>query len=925
MPAKKILVNRFTRPVLRRVLLVISPRAERYRAKLQVEHERVKHFQAMVRRERDKATQLREVLGRERQNAAHLKTVVKRERQNAEQFRSMVKRERERILVLRSERNNLSTELQQAQSAGVLMDMLADGSEFDVAVIEFIRKSHGLSNRFKARAFTHSLMENPRYSALGLVGFGVFLVNEELFESATSYFEKAGVDLSLKLAPVEFYLALSSSRPDEAVVSLEAFLHANRAHLPAEIHLDLVKVLVKYLKIDAVQKELPHLVAAQAANPQLAEESVQLVEWLEKHLEHVDQPAPVLDADTISIAVMDYKLLDRSRTSSNRGDYVQTLAALSNLCRFSDVEFVGDTELAGLLNELKSDIKPERRIAGLAAKVAPIELNRDFSSGRQYPANTWLICNGWFMHTNFRGEMDFPFPAQINPIFLSFHVNNPDVITPEVAENLKQYEPIGCRDWTTVYRLQDFGVEAFFSGCLTTTVGQVLPSADPNAENRLAVVETIYDAEKYKKWYTEEFCQVGDYVRDFSLVEGIRDAKDMLEHYAPFSKVITSRLHCYLPCRSMGLPVEFKPRNLSDVRFEGLLTLDEVAFNKIRHGIENKLEAMLTAILGGKSRDEVMQVWKSICADDVAAAQEYSKTYPDPQPSSVDVSQVLRDIKDQVVFRPGNNNVENATKLAFALDQNLKEQLAVVLQSIVDNMKEPADVHVLCRGLDQEYYEQLHAFFPEFNFYFYNFDLIDYGDKLRMLSHTTVSTMDRLFLPELLFNLDKVLYLDVDILVRSDVAPLFNMEMGDRVIGGKMTNLKSWRNPVRLVTRASLSLSPEEAWVLRRRLHDTVDLTHRTFNAGVLLLNLKLMRDDEFTKNHLYLIEHCAFNDQDALNIYGGSRLLELDPAWNHVPNQDECEDPMIIHWAGPNKPWREMYVWGKPAYNQIHERLFGK
>jgi len=144
------------------------------------------------------------------------------------------------------------------------------------------------------------------------------------------------------------------------------------------------------------------------------------------------------------------------------------------------------------------------------------------------------------------------------------------------------------------------------------------------------------------------------------------------------------------------------------------------------------------------------------------------------------------------------------------------------------------------------------------------------------------------------------------------------------VIAGKRTKLKTWRNPVRLITRASLSLPPHEAWVLRRRLHDTVDLTKGTFNAGVLLLNLTAMREEEFTRNHLYLIEHCAFNDQDALNVYGGARVLELGPEWNHVPNQDECEDPKIIHWAGPNKPWKEMFVWGKPQYNKIHQRLFG-
>ena len=838
-------------------------------------------------------------------------------------FRAMVLRERERVRELREERGSMLKQLDQAKSGELLLDLVNTGLDFDRAIVEFVRQCHAFGNRMKARSFTHSLMENEKYSNLGHIGFGVFLVNEELYESAYSYFLRAGDELSKDLCPVEYYLAFFSADQDKATQDLANFLFGNRDKISRKTYLDLIKAFVKYMKVDAVLAELPHIKNLESQSPELDDAGTQLVEWLSAHTENINKPAEPLATGEVSLAVMDYKLLDRSRTSSNRGDYVQTLAALSNICRFTDVEFVGDSELSNLLTELKSDIKPERKISGVAAKVRPVALDRDYASGRNYPDNTWLVCNGWFMHTNFRGEMDFPFPEQVNPIFLSFHVNNPDVLTPEVAENLKKYEPIGCRDWTTVYRLHDFGVKAFFSGCLTTTVGQVLPSADKNSKKMLAVVETNYIPEKYKGWKVEEFCQVGDYVRDFSLVEGIKDAKDMLELYAPFTKVTTSRLHCYLPCRSMGLEVEFKPRNFSDVRFEGLLDLDAIAFNKIRNGIEDKLEHMLGAIFAGQNREEVMALWQSLCAQEVEFAENYRTTFPAAEPSSVDVSQVLSDIKKQVVSFPSTSGRENQTKLAFALDQNLKDQLAIVLQSIVDNMKEPADVHVLCRGLDQAYYQQLHDFFPEFNFFFYNFDLIDYGDKLRMLSHTTVSTMDRLFLPELLADIDKVLYLDVDILVRADITELFNIELGEHVLAGKRTKLKTWRNLVRLITRASLHMTPEKAWELRRRLHATVDMTRGTFNAGVLLLNLKLMRAEEFTANHLYLIEFCSFNDQDALNVYGGARVLELDPSWNHVPNQDECEEPRIIHWAGPNKPWKQMYVWGVPQYNAIRDRLF--
>src|SRR3954466_1137940 len=73
------------------------------------------------------------------------------------------------------------------------------------------------------------------------------------------------------------------------------------------------------------------------------------------------------------------------------------------------------------------------------------------------------------MHPIFGGRSDLPFHRAIRPIFISFHINKPEILTAEAGEDLKRYGPIGCRDWTTVDLLMSHGVDAFFSGCVTTT------------------------------------------------------------------------------------------------------------------------------------------------------------------------------------------------------------------------------------------------------------------------------------------------------------------------------------------------------------------------------------------------------------------------------------------------------------------------
>ena len=56
------------------------------------------------------------------------------------------------------------------------------------------------------------------------------------------------------------------------------------------------------------------------------------------------------------------------------------------------------------------------------------------------------------------------------PIYLSYHINNGENIDNITINNLKKYEPIGCRDIYTKTILKKNGIDAFFSSCLTTTL-----------------------------------------------------------------------------------------------------------------------------------------------------------------------------------------------------------------------------------------------------------------------------------------------------------------------------------------------------------------------------------------------------------------------------------------------------------------------
>lgn len=798
---------------------------------------------------------------------------------------------------------------------------VAAGMSFEEAVCDYARKSIGAEDRLLARSFVQSLYDNASQKDAGALGFGTMLSAFGLYESAFHYFHEAGDEKAKQFAPFEYFESIFFVDLNKGLAQLKDYLASTRNTIPLDTRLALLKVLAKYSQVELLREETNLFYADKEAVNSMSEADRELLEWFDRQLNH-NEPEVKSLPETTNIAVMDYKLLDKSRTSRNRGDYVQTLAALSNLLRFQNVEYVGGTKLSNYLNTLKKQIQPQRQITTLAAKVQPVTMDRDFSSGREYPENTWLISNGWFMHRNFKGPVDFPYPKNVLPLMISFHIQDPDVLTEQVVKELKRIEPIGCRDWTTLYRLRDFGIKAFFSGCVTTTVGQILPPATGTKKKKLAQVETKVDERKYLGWEVDQFVQVGEQVRAFDLVDGIEDARGMLAEYADYREVATSRLHCYLPARSMGLPVEFTPKNLADVRFEGLINLDETAFNKIRNGIEGKLEVTLKAILEGKGEKEVRKLWAEICQAEVEFAESYATSYSKVTASNIDVPKAVAALEASKITVGNNPRGKDVVETALALDQNLEDMIPVVLQSLVDHTKREINAHVLTRGLGEAFRQRMGKLFPEINFSFYNFDDVNYGDDIALLSHISVSTMDRLFLPEMLKNLDKVLYLDIDILIQGDVGELYDLNLGDNVFAGKRTRLKTWANMIRPITRATLHFAPEKAWDIRKRLHDKADLTSRTFNAGILVLNLKLMRAENFTVEHMYLVEQCRMNDQDVFNIYSRDRVLEIASEWNHVPSQDFNASPKIIHWAGPAKPWKKEYVLLKPRFEATKAKV---
>jgi lipopolysaccharide biosynthesis glycosyltransferase len=345
-----------------------------------------------------------------------------------------------------------------------------------------------------------------------------------------------------------------------------------------------------------------------------------------------------------------------------------------------------------------------------------------------------------------------------------------------------------------------------------------------------------------------------------------------------------------------------------------------------------RLIAVLRSLAACNGHLHARQAWLDSCQADLLRVESRLATlWAVPLPRA-HIDLLLRSIRTltdeppRAIVGVGDDESQvQVARLALAVDQQMLDPLRVLLESIVESHAGWLHVYLLTRGLTTDDWQRIasdfDAFRPRMTFTFYDFSAVDYGDGLQILSHTTVSTLDRLLLPELLRRLSRVIYLDTDLLVLSDLSDLWRVELGGARLAAKSSSSPGARLVGQMVDRALQRLPADPALRMRHRLSELAPMDARAFNAGVLVLNLERMRAEQFSERFLPLIGLAAMNDQDVLNVYAAGSRKELDVVWNAVPRQDLTDGARIVHFAGPVKPWGRTYVSRTNDYMAIRGR----
>lgn len=280
---------------------------------------------------------------------------------------------------------------------------------------------------------------------------------------------------------------------------------------------------------------------------------------------------------------------------------------------------------------------------------------------------------------------------------------------------------------------------------------------------------------------------------------------------------------------------------------------------------------------------------------------------------------LFQNVEKKIPVKPASS--KNNIAVALAVNNYFVPYLSVTLASVIEHAGPDNfyDIIILSGDIQPENkkgLEKLIAGKENFSIRYLNpAPLLD-GYDLYMKGHFSIETYYRLVLPELLPDYEKILYLDSDVVVETDLAQLYKEDIDGYLLAA-----------ARDADTAGLynGFEPEK----KKYTDQILRLKHPYdyFQAGVILFNLDAFRRKYKTEKILEFAakRNWQLLDQDVLNKicegrvkyidmswnvmvdYGRiriSQIIRLAPQWLHKMYMQARKNPKIIHYAGPEKPW---------------------
>lgn len=247
--------------------------------------------------------------------------------------------------------------------------------------------------------------------------------------------------------------------------------------------------------------------------------------------------------------------------------------------------------------------------------------------------------------------------------------------------------------------------------------------------------------------------------------------------------------------------------------------------------------------------------------------------------------------------------------ILVTLDDNYIKPLFIMLESLFYHEKTPMNIYMIYSNVSKENRRRLEKYIKKQGSSFIPiFVEDDVFQDAPVFRYFTKEMYYRLLCSQLLPETEeRVLYLDPDILIRRPVLPLYEMDFS----GKQLIGIADYAiNHMLVDKKAAIGFNEKDLYI----------------NSGVLLFNLKKMRECFVLKDFIHILEEysekVSYPDQDVINLYFkgdikfGERIYNYNTGYGSIMgmftyilgmNKEKVE-PVIVHYMGKSKPWQVDY-----------------
>jgi hypothetical protein len=321
---------------------------------------------------------------------------------------------------------------------------------------------------------------------------------------------------------------------------------------------------------------------------------------------------------------------------------------------------------------------------------------------------------------------------------------------------------------------------------------------------------------------------------------------------------------------------------------------------------------VVTAILAGEKVDAVYELWRTLTAPEVAAAERrHVAAGPVLTPVAGVADGVARAVAATTTRAADGAEAGDVVHLALHLAPGRQRAMPVLLASLADHSSRPLHVWIVTREREAVDIDELGRRFPAITFSVV--PTRGLGAELRRGDgrKLTPRDLDLLVLSELLPTIDRVVVLPLDAIATADVAQLYDLDLGGHLLAAPTVIGTKGSSGFGAIHGAGLRLGPKTrvATELRRRAYARHAFDFDAFTTDVLVLDLARARNDAFVAEYLPYVEEFGLNLRDVLHFAAGPDRALVPECWDWVPTRAAVARPGLVHWADPVKPWDDGYA----------------